>query len=232
MLGPTGKDFGQFTYLLNDVYLQPREFIDLTFNISTEQESVRASIDVQAIEEDNKGDQLDISLREIHPEEIKLDDNQTAVNFVEKHPLASMQKDDFEDGIAYEALQVQDVKSNTLYRVRLGNRDPAETTSCHLKVVVTEKTYSQKYKSTRSILPSNFDEIARIKPKVPGIKEGSFIQGSKQVMDTFKVTSLSPFLPKSSQVYQAVFNTGKGTDDSFMKGIDFEVKQQSTQIYA
>lgn len=52
------------------------------------------------------------------------------------------------------------------------------------------------------------------------------------VMDTFKVTSLSPFIPKSSRVYQAVFQTGAGTDDSFMQSLDFEIAEQSTQLYA
>ena len=52
------------------------------------------------------------------------------------------------------------------------------------------------------------------------------------VMDTFKVTSLSPFLPKSSKVYTGIFRTGPGSDDTFMPSLDFEVTEQSTQLYA
>ena len=51
-------------------------------------------------------------------------------------------------------------------------------------------------------------------------------------METFKVTSLSPFVPKSTKVYQAEFKTGPGTDDEFSKSLDFEIKDQSTQLYA
>ena len=51
-------------------------------------------------------------------------------------------------------------------------------------------------------------------------------------METFKVTALTPFIPKSTDVYTAVFRTGKGTDDSFMRSLPFEIKEQSAQIYA
>lgn len=51
-------------------------------------------------------------------------------------------------------------------------------------------------------------------------------------MEAFKVSSLTPFIPKSQQVYQAQFKTGENTDDSFMKGLDFDVDEQSSQIYA
>jgi len=82
------------------------------------------------------------------------------------------------------------------------------------------------------LVPQSFDEVARVKPKVPGVKEGAFIQGSRAVMDTFKVTSLSPFVPKSSKVYQAEFRTGSGTEDTFTRSLDFEVTEQSNQLYA
>jgi len=76
-----------------------------------------------------------------------------------------------------------------------------------LKIVVTEHIGNGKTRG-REVVPQNFEEVAREKPKVPGVKEGAFIQGSRMVMDTFKVTSLSPFVPKSSKVYQAEFKTG------------------------
>lgn len=77
-------------------------------------------------------------------------------------------------------------------------------------------------------VPKNFEEIMRVKPKVPGLKESAFIQGSKAVMEAFKVSSLQPFVPKSEEVYEAKFRTGENTDDSFMKGIDFDVDEQSS----
>ena len=50
-------------------------------------------------------------------------------------------------------------------------------------------------------------------------------------MEAFKVASLQPFVPKSKEVYQAKFRTGENTDDSFMKGLDFDVDEQSSSIY-
>ena len=44
-------------------------------------------------------------------------------------------------------------------------------------------------------------------------------------METFKVASLEPFVPKSEKVYQAVFETGPNTDDTFMPSLEFEVKE-------
>ena len=82
------------------------------------------------------------------------------------------------------------------------------------------------------MLPTDFDEIARTKPKVAGLKESAFIQGSRKVMETFKVTSLTPFVPASAKVYQGEYKTGKGTDDAFMHSLPFEVKQQSNVLYA
>ena len=50
-------------------------------------------------------------------------------------------------------------------------------------------------------------------------------------MEAFKVASLQPYVPKSQKVYQAMFKTGKDTDDSFMASLDFEVDEQTAQIY-
>jgi hypothetical protein len=65
LLGPEGKNFGQLSYVIEEVILDAREFIDLEFNLSIGNSGYEAAIDVQAIEMDNKGDQLDVSLREI-----------------------------------------------------------------------------------------------------------------------------------------------------------------------
>lgn len=51
------------------------------------------------------------------------------------------------------------------------------------------------------------------------------------MMEAFKVASLQPFVPKSQKVYQAMFKTGEDTDDSFMASLQFEVTEQTAQIY-
>jgi hypothetical protein len=69
LLGPPGRaqGFGQFVYHLPEVILDAREFIDLEFNLTGAnlKEQGGPSVDVQAIETDGHGDQLDISLREL-----------------------------------------------------------------------------------------------------------------------------------------------------------------------
>jgi hypothetical protein len=148
-----------------------------------------------------------------------------AANLVQKHPKAAKQQDAYEDGVAYESLSASGLQTHTLYRISLSNRDSAEQARCSIKVVVTEKLDAGRSRSGREIVPKSFEEVARVKPKVPGVKEGAFIQGSRSVMETFKVTSLSPFVPKSSKVYQAEFRTGKGTDNTFTRTLDFEVTE-------
>ena len=70
-----------------------------------------------------------------------------------------------------------------------------------LKMVITERQAGPKAAGDVEILPKSFSEVLRVKPKVPGLKESSFIQGSKAVMEAFKVASLQPFVPKSEKVY-------------------------------
>lgn len=226
------------TFHLPEVLLEPRQFVDFLFNVSSPslQSAGAPSVDVQAIETDGQGDQIDISLRQLEKDTAKHEDSPFeglfALNYVEKHPSQSRFQDEWEDGVSYESLAASDIKTNSLHRIRLANRDPAGTVRCQLKIVLTEHSQGTKRRSGQQVLPANFDEVARTKPKVPGIKEGSFIQGSRKVMDTFKVTSLSPFIPASQKVYQAEFRTGKGTDDKFMPSLAFEVKQQSNTFYA
>ena len=50
-------------------------------------------------------------------------------------------------------------------------------------------------------------------------------------MNAFKVAALQPFVPKSQKVYQAVFRTGAGTDDSFMPSLPFTISEESAQLY-
>lgn len=225
-------------YHVPDVLLEPREFIVLEFSVAGAQHGDAAppTVDVQAIETDGQGDQLDLRLIEVPKEEPasapKEGEEEKPVNVPEKHPRSSRTRDDWEDGVAYESLLSSDIHLNTKYRLRLANRDPAATARTALKLVVTERFESSTFRSESEILPSDFAEVSRVKPKVPGLKESAFIQGSRKVMETFKVASLSPFVPQSAKVYQAVFRTGPGTDDSFMKGLEFEVTEQSTQIFA
>jgi len=70
-----------------------------------------------------------------------------------------------------------DIQSNEVYRVRLANRDSSGSIKASMKLVITEhyngKGLSRSHES--SILPRNFDEVKRVKPKVQGLKESSFI---------------------------------------------------------
>jgi hypothetical protein len=50
-------------------------------------------------------------------------------------------------------------------------------------------------------------------------------------METFKAASLVPFVPKSTEVWQAEFKMGKNSDDHFMPSIPFEVKEELQEIY-
>lgn len=53
-----------------------------------------------------------------------------------------------------------------------------------MKLVITENTAAYE-DSDRDVHPQDFDEVKRVKPKVPGVKESAFIQGSNAVMRTF-----------------------------------------------
>ena len=86
---------------------------------------------------------------------------------------------------------------------------------------------SSSSKHMKTLLPQAFSEIVRTKPKIPGLKESSFIQGSRAIMDTFKVTSLQPFQPRSQTVYSSPYKTGPSSDDSFMHGLAFDVHEPS-----
>lgn len=69
-----------------------------------------------------------------------------------------------------------------------------EVKDAGLKIIITEESAIGKDDGGRGHhLPTNFEEISRVKPKIPGLKEASFIQGSRRVMETFKVASLTPF---------------------------------------
>lgn len=97
LLGPEGKGFGQATHHIAEILLQPRQFVDYMFNISSPSLNALGApaVDVQAIEADGHGDQLDISLREIVEEELSgtttSEDGAElpfkAINIVEKHPF-------------------------------------------------------------------------------------------------------------------------------------------------
>ena len=67
LLGPTGTGFGQLVYLVPEVLLEPRDWLDLELVLSGSQkdDGRGPTVDVQAIETDGQGDQLDISLTEL-----------------------------------------------------------------------------------------------------------------------------------------------------------------------
>lgn len=181
LLGPTGTGFGQLVYLVPEVLLEPRDWLDLELVLSGSQkdDGRGPTVDVQAIEMDGEGEQLDISLTELPKaagEEAKGDaDPASKVQPQEKRARSSRYQDDWEDGVTYEALLSTDLHQNTRYRMRLLNRDAAMTARATLKLVVTERYEGSKTGNDAQILPKSFDEVMRVKPKVPGLKESAFI---------------------------------------------------------
>jgi len=51
-------------------------------------------------------------------------------------------------------------------------------------------------------------------------------------MEAFKVSSLVPFIPKSQKVYQGNFATGGKSHDTFVAPLDFEIEEESAQLFA
>jgi hypothetical protein len=226
LLGPKGDNFGQLVYLVPQTILGPQEHIELEFTLAARSDSQSGSpfLDVQAIDADGRGEQLDLRLVEVPPAKSKAKqesksgekaDKDTAgaspgpEDHVEpkiqlKYPQSSRYQDDWEDGVSFIALASADIHHDVRYRVTLKNRDSAANVKASLKVLITEDTTTEGATDS-NIHPESFQEIQRVKPKVPGLKESSFIQGSNAVMRTFQVASLAPFVPKSSVVYQSVF---------------------------
>ena len=219
--------------------LQPQETVEFTFTLSEESDELHPFLDIQIIDADGKGDQLDIKLYEVNriniTDEVKLYDGSTSKTTVpiEKlnRPKSSRYFDDWEEGVSFLALASGDLSANKEYRIVIKNRDAAAVVQAKIKIMITENTKDLDEVRAHNF-PENFDEIKRIKPKVPGLKESSFIQGSNAVMRTFNVASLAPFIPKSKTVYQGTFQTGESSDNNFMKGIDFEVSEHASQIFA
>lgn len=154
LLGPSGKGFGQATYRLPELLLQPREYFDLYFNVSgSTADGGAPAIDVQAIESDGKGQQLDLSLRELDVEPVNatnvtgLPPGTRLVNFVAKHTAAAKTQDAWEEGVSYESLAASGLKTNGLQRIRIANRDPAEVVRAQIKVVVTERVQKGQRRS-------------------------------------------------------------------------------------
>lgn len=148
-----------------------------------------------------------------------------------KYPQVARNQDDWEDGVSFVALSSADIHHGVRYRIILKNRDSATAVKATMKIVLTEDARADDTYDS-NIHPQSFDEVQRVKPKVPGLKESSFIQGSNAVMRTFQVASLAPFVPKSNVIYQSLVKTGPDSKNNFMRGLEFEVTEASTQLYA
>ena len=90
-----------------------------------------------------------------------------------KKPKSTRYFDGWEDGIAYESLISTDIHENTGYRVRLKNRDSSTSAKAQLKLVISE--HFDNSNSGSDNVPRSFEEVMRVKPKVPGLKESAFI---------------------------------------------------------
>ena len=190
LLGPKGTDFGQFVFHQEDFQLEARQYMDFFFKLAGDGASSRdgPAIDVQVIETDGEGEQLDISLVQVP---------KNATKDPEVRARSTRYQDEWEDGVAYESLASSDIHRNTMYRVRIKNRDSSARAKAGLKIVVTEQSSSEYTGHSQPVLPESFSEVVRVKPKIPGLKEAAFLQRSRTVMETFKVSSLQPYIPKS-----------------------------------
>lgn len=208
LLGVKGSNFGQMLNVVPLTMLQPLETIEFSFTLG-ESEELNPFLDIQIIDADGKGDQLDIKLYEVHyhnhTEEAAAHEehhntpghpHEETPKETLSHPQSSRYFDDWEEGVSFLALASSDLHANKNYRLVVKNRDTAAVVRAKIKIMVTENTKAME-DVRASNFPQDFDEIKRIKPKVPGLKESSFIQGSNAVMRTFNVASLAPFVPKS-----------------------------------
>lgn len=251
MLGPLGENFGQFVHLVPQTLLGPQEHIDLEFTLAAPADGETGSpfLDVQVVNADGHGEQLDLRLveapkkaaqsapksnkaeGEIAKQQLGEPLERATTTSTQKRPVSSRYHDDWEDGVSYVALASSGIRHQVRYRISLKNRDASIQVKATLKLLIAERAAVPEGPGS-DVHPQDFEEVKRVKPKVPGLKESAFIQGSKVVMQTFKVTTLQPFIPKSNTVYHSAFSTGPGTDNSFMKGLEFEVTETSSQLYA
>lgn len=252
LLGPKGENFGQLAHLIPQTVLGPQEQIELEFTLAAPADSKSKSpfIDVQVIDADGRGEQLDLRLAEVTKKKEKVrpagakggsgtkggeGQHEPGETVPPKemltYPRSSRYQDDWEDGVAFVAMASADLRPGARYRVSLKNRDSAIKVRATMKLLITEDTNALESRGS-NLHPNDFDEIKRAKPKVPGLKESAFIQGSNAVMRTFNVATLAPFVPKSRTVYRSTFRTGPGSENTFMRGLEFEVNEHSSQLYA
>ena len=69
LAGPSGENFGQLVQLIPQTVLGPQERIELEFTLAAGagSESKSPFLDVQAIDADGRGEQLDLRLVEVPP---------------------------------------------------------------------------------------------------------------------------------------------------------------------
>ena len=220
---------------MKDVEIVGPEEIELDFILNgapAGSGSSGPSIDVQVIQIDGDDDQLDLSLVKIP----KKKEEREAVDLYiqdddDSKPHSERYMDSYEEGVDYEALYSDDIHEKMRYKIVLKNRDSSQNAVATIKLTITETSETGKTGwfggHPNEIAPKTFDEITRIKPKVPGLKESSFIQGSRAVMEAFKVASLLPFIPKSQTTYQGNFATGKNSKDTFVPALDFTIDEET-----
>lgn len=67
ILGVHGKNFGQSVQMIPTIHLTAQETIEFSFTLG-ESDNLNPFLDIQVIDADSKGDQLDIRLYEVHHE--------------------------------------------------------------------------------------------------------------------------------------------------------------------
>lgn len=134
-------------HLIPQTTLGPQEHIEFEFTLAAPADGQGRSpfIDVQVIDADGRGEQLDLRLAEVpkkkakaspsvgkeekakkHPAQPHSEPGEAvAAKEVLKYPQSSRYEDDWEEGVAFVAMASADIRHGVRYRVTLRNRDSA-----------------------------------------------------------------------------------------------------------
>lgn len=178
LLGPEGKSFGQAIFYLPSIDFPPQATLVFEYKLNT-----KAVVDVQCVDEQGHGELLHIEFKE------------EGKTLEEAKKEVAAARDQQEDSVSYAAARVEsNSNQGRKASIKLRNLDKSrEVRDASIKIIITEENLQGSFAQRGQNLPNNIDQVARTKPKIPGLKEASFIQGSRRVMETFKVASLTPF---------------------------------------
>jgi hypothetical protein len=123
--------------------LTPQETVEFSFTLEDSDE-LNPFLDIQIIDYDGRGDQLDIKLFEVEHHNVTEQTADHKSHEVEKEtlsvPHSSRYFDDWEEGVSFLALASGDLKGGKKYRIVAKNRDAAAVVRAKIKIMITENT--------------------------------------------------------------------------------------------